>query len=82
MLTPPTVDKMTPGQLKLHFAAVCQRHQCNGVNALGYASKVPPDRLRTALLHYEVWARKKNWQKAEDALLSIVAAAQAVGPCV
>ena len=75
-LKPPTVAKMTPGQLKLHFAALCGHHQCDSVRALGYASKVPPDRLRTALLHYETWARKKNWQKAEDALLSIIAAAQ------
>ena len=74
---PPTVDKMTPGQLKLHFAAMCQHHQCDGVRALGYASKVPVGHLRAALLSYEAAAGEQEWTKAEDALLSVVAEAVA-----
>lgn len=74
----PTVEKMTPGQLKLHFGSLCQHHQCNGVSALGYASKVPIQYLRSALITYETHANREEWDQAEDALLSVVAQAQSL----
>lgn len=67
-----TVEKMTPGQLKLHFAAICQWHQCDGVAALGKVHKVSEDELRAALVAYEAAKKRKDWRAAEAALLRVV----------
>ena len=66
------VERMTPGQLKLHFASVCQWHQCDGVLALGKVHKIPIEDLRSALIAYEAAKKIKDWKSAEDALLRVV----------
>ena len=67
-----TVEKMTEGQLKMHFAAVCQWHQCDGVAALGRVHKIPVDELRAGLSAYEAAKKRKDWKSAEAALLRLV----------
>jgi hypothetical protein len=68
----PTVDKMSPGQLKLHFAAKCKYHHCDGVRALAHAGRVSPDYLRAALLDYEAAERRGDLDGQEDALVRVV----------
>lgn len=65
------VADMTPGQLKLHFASVCQYHQCSGVAALGMVHRFSEDALRGALVEYEAAKAKRNWNDAEAALLKL-----------
>lgn len=66
------VKDMTHGQLKLHFAAVCQWHQCDGVLALGKVHRVTEDELRAAMIEYETAKKVKDWKRAESALLRVV----------
>ncbi len=70
---PPTVTQMTPGQLKLHFASICQSHGADGVTALGRVHRFTTEELRRALLDYETAAAREDWPTAEDALLRIAA---------
>ena len=63
---------MTHGQLKLHFASVCQWHQCDGVAALGKVHLVSEDELRAAMVDYEAAKKSKDWKRAEAALLRVV----------
>ncbi len=65
------IEDMTPGQLKLEFASLCQWHQCDGVKALGTAHLLPPEDLRRELLVYDKAAKIKDWKTAEDALIRI-----------
>jgi len=67
----PKVSAMTHGQLKLHYAALCQYHGCNGVAALGYVHRLSEGELRTFLMAYEIAAADKEWDRAQDALLGI-----------
>ena len=64
---------MSPGQLKLHFASLCQLHGCGGVYALGIVHRVSPDRLRAGLVEYEQ-AYPDNLPAAEDALVRLAEA--------
>ncbi len=66
------VEEMTHGQLKLHFAAVCQWHQCDGVAALGKVHHVSEAELRAAMIAYEAAKKSKDWKRAEAALLRVV----------
>ena len=77
---PPKVAEMSLGQLKIHYAAICQHHGCNGVAALGHVHRIPEDDLRGALIEYEEAAAKKRWRVAEDAMLKIAARAVAAAP--
>lgn len=63
------IEDMTDGQLVLEFASTCTYHQADGVRALGYASRVPSDFLRSALIDYR---DAKGNKKKEEALLRVV----------
>lgn len=63
------IEDMTDGQLKLEFASTCTYHRADGVRALGYASLVPTEFLRSALIEYR--DAKGNKEK-EAALLRVV----------
>ena len=69
---PPTVETMTHGQLKLHFAARCRYHHCDGIRALGLAHRISVEDLRTHLSEYEAARNIGDWKEAEDALLRIM----------
>lgn len=66
------VEAMTPGQLKLSFAATCAFHQCNAAQALGFASRVPVEFLRTSLAEYRAAMKFGNTIEAEAALMRVV----------
>jgi hypothetical protein len=71
MAKPPAVRDMSAGQLKLHYASLCQHHGCNGVSALATVHRITTEQLRAELIAYEVAARRKDWTTAEDALMRI-----------
>ena len=64
-----TVAEMTPGQLKLEYAACCQSHGCDGASALSWAGSITTPKLRKALTDYWNAAERDDWTAAEDALL-------------
>lgn len=68
---PLAVRAMTHGQLKLEYASKCQHHGCDAVKALGYSGRASFQDLQSALLKYERAAKRGDWQRAEDALISI-----------
>lgn len=68
----PTVETMTSGQLKLHFAAKCRYHHADGVRALGLVHRLSTDDLRAHLLDYEAAAKVEDWKAAESALVRIM----------
>lgn len=72
------VSEMSHGQLKLHYAAICQHHGCNGTAALGHVHRVSESELRDRLSEYETAAAIEDWSAAEDAMLKI--AARAIAP--
>lgn len=63
------IEDMTDGQLKLEFASTCTYHQCDGVQAIGHAGRVPVEFLRAALIDYRDATSNK---KKEAALLRVV----------
>jgi hypothetical protein len=69
------VADMSHGQLKLHYAAICQHHGCNGTIALGHVHRITETELRANLAEYEAAAAVDDWATAEDAMLKIAAKA-------
>lgn len=65
------ITEMSPGQLKLHFASLCQYHGADGVMALVTVHRVTILELRFALTAYEEAMEQNDLTAAEDALLKI-----------
>ncbi len=66
------VEAMTPGQLKLSFAATCAFHRCDAAKALAFAGRAPVEVLRRSLAEYRDAMKLGNAVEAEAALMRVV----------
>lgn len=65
-------EEMTPGQLRLEFAARCQFHGCDAGLALCASTQAPEEFIRERMLAYRDAIARLDDKDAEDALIEII----------